>query len=36
MRVIEVAKHLATDEQCFAYLEKRRWPDDVRFADHSR
>ena len=26
MKLIDVAKHLATDEQCFAYLERRRWP----------
>jgi len=30
MRVIEVSKAFATDEQCLAYLEKSRWPDGVR------
>src|SRR5260370_17668773 len=27
MNMIEVTKNLATDEQCFDYLERKRWPD---------
>lgn len=30
MNLIDVSKHLATDEQCLAFLEKVRWPDGVR------
>ena len=30
MKLIEVSKAFATDEQCLAYLENRRWPDGVR------
>jgi transposase-like protein len=30
MRLIEVSKAFATDEQCLAYLENRRWPNGVR------
>lgn len=30
MRLIDVSKAFATDEQCFAYLETARWPDGVR------
>jgi transposase-like protein len=30
MRLIEVAKAFATDEQCLAYLEHKRWPNGVR------
>src|SRR5437870_5528776 len=30
MKLIEVAQALATDEQCLAYLENRRWPNSVR------
>ena|SRR5437660_4144011 len=30
MKLIEVAQALATDEQCLAYLENRRWPNGVR------
>jgi hypothetical protein len=30
MKLIEVTKAFATDEQCLAYLENRRWPDGVR------
>lgn len=30
MRLIDVSKAFASDEQCLAYLEARRWPDGVR------
>lgn len=30
MNVIETTKAFATDEQCLAYLENRRWPNGVR------
>ena len=30
MRLIDVTKAFASDEQCLAYLEKSRWPDGVR------
>jgi transposase-like protein len=30
MRLIDVTKAFANDEQCLAYFEKRRWPDGVR------
>jgi Transposase zinc-ribbon domain len=30
MRLIEVNKAFATDEQCLAYLEHKRWPNGVR------
>ena len=30
MNLIEVVKKFGTDEQCLAYLERRRWPDGVR------
>ncbi|MBZ5705299.1 MAG: transposase [Acidobacteriia bacterium] len=30
MRLIEVSKAFATDEQCLAYLEHKRWPNGVR------
>jgi ISXO2-like transposase domain/Transposase zinc-ribbon domain len=30
MKLIEVGRALATDEQCLAYLEHRRWPNGVR------
>jgi transposase-like protein len=29
MNLIDVAKELATDEQCLAFLEKQRWPDGI-------
>jgi hypothetical protein len=29
MNLIDVAKELATDEQCLAFLEKMRWPDGI-------
>src|SRR3989442_13413602 len=30
MKLIEVGRAFATDEQCLAYLENRRWPNGVR------
>jgi transposase-like protein len=30
MNLIDVSKHLATDEQCLAFLERVRWPDGTR------
>jgi transposase-like protein len=30
MNLIDVARELATDEECFAFLESQRWPDGVR------
>ena len=30
MKLIDVTKALASDEQCLAYLENRRWPNGVR------
>ncbi|MGO9087023.1 MAG: IS1595 family transposase [Terriglobales bacterium] len=30
MRLIEIAKAFATEEQCLVYLEAKRWPDGVR------
>src|SRR5437667_7064398 len=30
MRLIDVSKAFATNEQCLAYLENRRWPNGVR------
>ncbi len=30
MKLIEVTKAFATDEQCLAYLEAKRWPNGVR------
>lgn len=30
MNLIDVTRELATDEQCFAFLEGQRWPDGVR------
>lgn len=32
MNLIDVTSELATDEACFAFLEKQRWPDGVRCA----
>lgn len=32
MSLLNVARELGTDEQCFAFLEKQRWPDGVRCA----
>ena len=29
MNLIDVMRELSTDEQCFAFLEKQRWPDSV-------
>src|SRR6185437_5942565 len=30
MNLIDVTRELATQDQCFAFLEKQRWPDGVR------
>jgi len=32
MNLLNVSRELGTDEQCFAFLEKQRWPDGVRCA----
>jgi transposase-like protein len=32
MNLIEIARELGTEEECFAFLEKQRWPDVVRCA----
>jgi len=32
MNLIDVTRELGTDEECFAFLEKKRWPDGVRCA----
>jgi transposase-like protein len=32
MNLIDVARELGTEEQCFAFLESQRWPDGVRCA----
>jgi len=32
MNLIDIARELGTEEECFAFLEKQRWPDGVRCA----
>jgi hypothetical protein len=32
MNLINVTRELGTEEECFAFLEKMRWPDGVRCA----
>jgi Transposase zinc-ribbon domain len=32
MNLIQIARELGTEQECFAFLEKQRWPDGVRCA----
>jgi hypothetical protein len=31
MNLLNIARKLGTEEECFAFLKKQRWPEDVKW-----